>query len=296
MKIVYVAKHESGDNDDEGAICYALKSLGHEVARFQEYEGDRAVAEDGDFMLVHKWSDIDSMRRAKIPLVFWYFDLVFSEDPGLVARTSARGDWMRAVEPLCVVGFCTDGDWIIRHKSEKLVHLFQGADERTAGLGEVIPDVPKIIFTGERKHSYQRIDHLSQLTERYGDDFRIIGSGRGHRIHGKDLSNALATASVCVCPDAPITELYWSNRVYLLTGLGGCVLHPYKNNLAKQYDPKTEVPMYNTREELHELIEHFIANPEERQAVREAALARTMKEHLYRHRVMQLIETVKERI
>ena len=51
MKIVYVAKHHSGDNDDEGAICYALEALGHEVVRFRENEGDRAIEEDGDFML-----------------------------------------------------------------------------------------------------------------------------------------------------------------------------------------------------------------------------------------------------
>jgi len=55
LKILYVARHTCGLNDDEGAITYGLESLGHTVIKIQQDLGFEAQAiRDVDFCLFHK--------------------------------------------------------------------------------------------------------------------------------------------------------------------------------------------------------------------------------------------------
>src|SRR5205823_14840551 len=93
---MYVAKHNSGGNDDEGAICYALTELGHQVTCIAEDGGRKDAVRlqaDHDFLLFHKWSDWDVLSRLSIQKVFFYFDMVDSHDPTLAGRYSDRREW-----------------------------------------------------------------------------------------------------------------------------------------------------------------------------------------------------------
>ena len=141
MKILYVAKHDCGDNQDEQAIAYALAQLGHDVVKIHEKPRHRThnlLTERGDFLLFHKCEDMTILKNPT-PKAFWYFDLVDSEDPTLKPRATSRVQWMRQFMPHCLVGFCTDGDWVEKCKQtypNKLYHLMQGADERMVGFGD----------------------------------------------------------------------------------------------------------------------------------------------------------------
>ena len=96
MKIVYIAKHDSGHNDDEGAIAHAFRSLGHEVICVPEDQGRRAALHTGvDLWLAHKWNDQSGINRINTiknrsggVLAFWYFDLVLfdPQDTSLNSR------------------------------------------------------------------------------------------------------------------------------------------------------------------------------------------------------------------
>lgn len=325
MKILFVAKHNSGDNDDEGAVTYALRQLGHEVTTVHELRRHRSMEDEAmlrqsssfDLCLFFKWDDVEAIKAARCPKVFWYFDMVRSveDDPTLKARSDYRVEWMKRVVPECLVGFCTDGDWVrhvnscavvaktheqrIQLKHGALVHLMQGADERYVGLGTPIPDYKggDILFTGMINHGQKRASHVAKLRDRYGDRFTVLGDGGPrHRLHGRSLADLFASVKVVVAPDGPNTDSYWSNRVYLTTGLGGLLLHPFCKGLTKHYSV-SELAYYASHEHLEQIIDEVCSMSDaDRLRVRTVGLDAARTRNLYRHRCEDLIKEVEKRL
>lgn len=295
MRIVYIAKHDSGGNDDEGAITHALTELGHDVQRVREDRGVAACRMCCDFMLFHHWNDLVAINRFKVPRVFWYFDLVKTDDPLLHKRIAPREAAVRRVTDCVDLGFLSDGDWVNQDTTGKLVWMTQGVDERTISLMEHDPAVtlPPILFTGS-VIGERRQRHIEALQQRYTDQFSIIGDGVP-RLHGGKLAYVLNNTRITIAPDGPSTDNYWSNRVYLTTGMGGFLLHPSCSRLREQYSPE-ELVCYDTREHLFELIDEYLEDHVKREKMRRAAYSKTVECHLYRHRCAQLISTVQERL
>ena len=120
MRIVYIARHGGHDNDDEGAIGFALEQLGHQVIRLPETcKASLINAQSCDFVLSHKWEDFSQASQVKHPLVFWYFDLLCG-DAAPQLRIRSRRRWIHTMTKLCAVGFCTDGDWVSLDRTGKL--------------------------------------------------------------------------------------------------------------------------------------------------------------------------------
>lgn len=300
MKILYIAKHLPSDNQDELAIAFALEALGHEVCRVQEYNPIEAfkISQNYDFALFHHWRQVDQIKMLNCPKVCWCFDLIdWSDDPTTRVRSTERVRWMAAMEPVIDLCFCTDGDWVLRNNPKKFIRLTQGMDERVAGFGfDNLPTDIKypILFAGLYNGGKRRKHHLDCLKQRYGNDFHII-DGRQRR-HGRDLANLFSQTGIVIAPDAPITANYWSNRIYLTTGLGGFILHPYSKTLVAEYEPGTDINFYHSREELNALIDHYLKNRDLIPERRLAGYNKTVNRHLYRHRCAKLIETIKERL
>lgn len=314
MKIVYLAKHDSGGNDDEGAITHALQELGHDVYRIRESQGRNACNATGDFLLFHHWHDSGHLQSVTIPKVFWCFDRIKCGDPTLARRDTNRENWIRDLTRRCDLGFCTDGDWVEEYNGscfgkterigehriavypEKLVWLTQGADGRFVGRGKNMPlhrERPDILFTGIRRGGgVLRESFVDALSNRY--KHRFLHKERG--VHGYELANLIARTKIVVAPDFPVTDNYWSNRIYLMCGFGAHLLHPYSLGASRHYTPWTEVQYYENRDHLYSLIEGALRNPEEMHRVASAALERTKAQHLYRHRCEVLVQTVRERL
>lgn len=293
MRILYVAKHGSGGNDDEGAIDYALGQLGHEVVRIQECYPLPRLVNRYDFCLFHKWSDMTAMRVVKsvMPCVFWYFDLVdWPLDATLSSRCEARKRWMTEVTPLVDLGFITDGDWVERDRSGKLVVLRQGADERVVGFGrEQERDVDILFVGGVKGCGVQRQTFVDQLSTRYGPKLTIVQQG----VYREELRDLVARSKVVVCPDSPVTKNYWSNRLYVMMGFGACLLHP---SVDISFMDRCGMGEYGDRGKLFSLVDHLLGQPELCQIMRQEALATAKAKHLYRHRCEELIRVVKERL
>lgn len=299
MKILYVANHGCGGNQDEEAIHYALQSLGHEVVKVNEGKSRDASNVKADFLLFHKWSHFNAIRACKLPRVFWYFDLITCTDPSLSARNRARESWMEAMVPLVDVGFCTDGDWVRRYnccpsdQAGKLITLRQGADERVLQQRSPQPNKCSILFTGICKGGgLGRETFVEDLKTRYGDSFLHIPSG----CYREQFASTVATYKIVVAPDFPVTDLYWSNRVYNTLGAGGFLLHPYCKGLALHYRDGCDLVYYYDRVDLFDKIDYYLTKPDERETIRQGGYETTFKEHLYRHRCEELIRTVKERL
>lgn len=293
MKIAYIAKHESGGNDEEGAITNSLTELGHDVNRLREYKGAFAYRLRADVALFHKWSQPDYLAALaqRMPCFFWYFDLVDHPDPLLANRCALRRQWMADVLPLVRAGFCTDGDWVANHR-DKLYWLPQGAITHTASRvvqaegNKVYP----ILFTGIAKGGRERLSFVQEMEQQYKRSFYHTS----HGLHGPDLALAISRAKIVVAPDSPVTDRYWSNRVYVMLGYGAFLLHPYCAKLAEQYKDGEELVFYRSRQDLHHKIAYYLERPGERAAIAEQGWQRTMKDHTFTNRCQQLMETVRQ--
>lgn len=299
LKICYVAKHGNGFNDDEGAVAHALRMLGHEVFCLPEQPARQTWDwPKADLTLFNKWGDAEAIRQAPGAKAFWFWDLVDFPDPLLERRNATRRRWMEQVLPLVDLGFCTDGDWAAQYP-EKLVWLPQGADERVAGKGEAKGPGPDILFFGSTyKCGSGRESFVADLKARYRGRFRWLDSGPSRPgIYGRALADVIAGAKVVVAPDAPVLPSYWSNRVYVALGYGAFLIHPYCAALASQYEDGKEILFYESREHLHRLIGWWLESDDRsRREVAAAGLARTLREHTYRHRVQTLLGVVRERL
>ena len=293
MKVIYVAKHDSGGNDDEGAIAYAMELLGHRVIRVQEGLSDKFFVNKSnllgaDLVLFHKWFSPETLASLKgvCPRAFWYFDLVTWPDSTLDRRNMQRVNWMRQILPNVEHAFCTDGDWSLRNR---LFWLTQGADERIVGVGNET-ESNEILFTGITNGGQGREAFVEQIRNHYGNRFRQIRSG----CHREELKNAITSSKIVVCPSAPVSDRYWSNRVYNTAGFGGFIIHPYARELVQHYHANKEVVYYHSHGDLYNSIDYFLDSPKKREEIAQAALDRTKKEHLYRHRLMVLLGQVQQ--
>jgi hypothetical protein len=312
MDVVYVAKHDGGGNDDEGAITHALTALGHTVRRLREVAGRSVVRLEGDFLLFHKWHDVGALCSWRGPKVFWYFDLVEYPDPALEGRNAARRQWMTDVLPHVDLGFCTDGDWVDKCNSGdpaysptilgktwggKCVWLTQGADARTLGPGNPTRFPPvDLLFTGTAAGGRGRSSWVAEMKERYGGRFLHVPRG----LHGRELADRIASAKIVLAPDHPVTDRYFSNRVFNTLGFGAFLLHPWSEGAVRHYEPGKEVVYYRSRRELHDWVADFVQDHpgrvKQRQEIAAAGYERTRREHTYVDRVETLVRTVKERL
>lgn len=297
MKILYIARHEQqNSNDDEGAIFHALTQLGHQVERCRESHGGKARRMDCDFLLFHHWQDYAAIEKFTIPKVAWTFDLIdWPSDPTLAHRCMQRRKWMRELLPRIDLCFMSDGDWVAKDTSGKCHWLTQGADGRIAQrYGDItektLPKIP-LLFTGiGRGGGMVRESFVAEMQARYGSLFAHVPQG----YYREKLGHMIAGAKIVVAPDGPVSNHYWSNRVYTSLGFGACLLHPYCAGLAEHYKFH-ELMMYRNRSELHSFIEELLENKAWRTSLGNAGLQRTLTEHLYLHRCERLVKIVKER-
>jgi hypothetical protein len=296
MRIIYVGKHNSGLNDDEGAVVHGFESLGHKVIRLAVNEGMMADKTPGDLLIFNKWDDPHTLFHldGRIPRVFWYWDMVMQNgDPSVERRCLVREQWMARIIPHIDLGFCTDGDWVARDKSGKLLWLPQGADQRYVGQGGNSLSTVPILFTGIGKGGGNgRISFVEEMQSNWGSQFTHIVGG----VYGKNLRDLIARTKIVVAPDSPATDRYWSIRVYTICGYGGFLLHPYCAGLSSHYQGGRDIIYYHNREELHDLVRAFLQDSTNRSRIAAAALKRTTGEHTYQHRCKELLKVVEQRL
>lgn len=318
MKILYVANHGqlTSSNDDEGAIAYSLRQLGHEVIEAPEKYLSRALTHRADLLLFHKLPTnraamfLKAVQVKQMPSVFWYFDLVDSgaENECLRWRTNERKTWMREVLPLCSLGFCTDGDWVLnaepaQHR-HKLHWLTQGADPRgirpegplRPPQGIELDPSTDLLWVGGVNGYPQRLTLMNELAGRYGTRFRVIGHDARSRIYGPRLAEYVVGSKIVIAPDSPVTDRYWSNRIYNMLAMGAFLIHPLCERLMNQYMYDDDLVGYDSREELHAKIDHYLQNPQERDLIAASGYLTTRSTHTYLHRCEEMLNIVEKEL
>jgi len=306
MNILYVARHnQRPSNDDEGSIADALHKLGNKVTKIHESTRWEAVKHTAlhnvDFALFHHpnpYNEILGQLAAfGVPRVFWCFDLIdYPLDTTLMERNLRRSTWAREICKKMSLGFMTDGDWVdtectISGRSAcHLVHLTQGADHRIIGIrNRTAPpeDVTDVFMSGTIKGGGKLRNEFVEVTQAYFPTFVRVD-----KCFRQSLAEKIANVNITVAPLHPATNNYWSNRVYISSGFGACLVHPYCNELAKQYTPGEEIIMYKDMNEYLIKIREYLTRPKEMLEIGHNAYQRTAKEHTYVHRCDTLLQHV----
>tara|TARA_R110000824_G_scaffold172434_1_gene350279 strand:- start:15022 stop:15972 length:951 start_codon:yes stop_codon:yes gene_type:complete len=307
MKILYIAKHGNGHNDDEGAIAYALGLLGHVVTCIDENRVLRTQFRPNryDFVLIHKFNSPVKLKelRSMYPVVFWFFDLVETKttERSIRDRDRRRMHWMKQVRASASLGFCTDGDWVEKSKNQKrfpgcdVLQLMQGFDERLILSVESEERQAEkkfdIYFGGTlRNCGRERNQWFKVMSDRYGSGFR-------HSVEAfrEACRDEVDTNTLAIAPPFPVTDRYYSNRVYNFCGYGACLLHPFSKKLDGEYEHDKEIVFYHSRTDMVDRIDALLKSPEIVLRIKKAAEEKTQQKHLYRHRCERLIDVVADR-
>lgn len=308
MRIVYVGKFDQlQSNDDEGAILHALRELGHDVQPVREHKGISALTLKGDLLLFHHWDKTEVIKKFNMPKAFWYFDLVdWPADPTLKARCDQRKAWMERTIPVVDFAFMTDGDYGYQVSQtplgmNKVYHLMQGADERVMGIHAsqshcivckqaFKPDI--LMVGGVQGCGVQRRSFVEEMHQTYGDRFVHIQKG----VYRRELGGLIANTKIVVAPDSPVTDRYWSNRVYIMLGFGAFLIHPYAKGLAEQFGDSVGLMCYHNRKQLHEWINDYTHLEASRKIIAHNGFVRIQLEHTYRHRVQTMMGIITRKL
>ena len=117
-----------------------------------------------------------------------------------------------------------------------------------------------------------------------------IRSRHHGEVWGLDMYRALVRSRITVNRHIDVAENYANNmRLYEATGVGAMLITDRKDNLSELFDIGREVEVYSSPEEAAELINYYMAHPLEAGVVARAGQDRTLKEHTYQQRMVELV-------
>jgi len=289
MKVCYVANHHNPILDDtEGHITYGFKKLGHEVIEIMEGNARSALDVEADFFLFHHWDvpeRLEILSKIKYPKAFWCFDKIWRATGDQESRRMA---WVEENLPYVDLVFLNDWSFALEYPNPKFRELKQGIGDRLweGGLGKSMDLGAEVCFTGTLYGV--RGEWADQLKEKYGNRFRAFMG-----FYNRDLFNLCAGCKIMLCPQYPVDNNYWGNRVYLMTGSGGFTLHAYCERLSQEFKDGEEIVFYKDRDDMFKKIDYYLAHDQEREKIRLAGFKRA-KELSFTFRVGQMLEYLKE--
>jgi spore maturation protein CgeB len=84
-----------------------------------------------------------------------------------------------------------------------------------------------------------------------------------------------------------------NQRVFDVPACGGFLITDQRRQMEQLFEPGTEVIAYADPEEIPELVQRWLADPQARQRVAESARKRILAEHTYDHRLETLFQTMR---
>lgn len=167
-------------------------------------------------------------------------------------------------------------------------------------LGPVTPDIDASFVGGISRHHGKALPMLEYLAQHtpitffgygaasLGRTSPIVSRHKGE-VWGLDMYRALARSRVTLNRHINVAENFANNmRLYEATGVGSLLITDRKDNLGELFEVGKEVVAYDTPEEAAEMIRYYTAHPDEARTIAQAGQARTLREHTYQHRMVEL--------
>ena len=204
------------------------------------------------------------------------YDLILTSFPHFVPRFRERGiksEYFR-------IGFDTRVLEILGNVEKDVPLSFVGGISRHHGkavpLFEYLADKTPIQFFG---YGAKTLPRSSPIRKRHNGE-----------VWGIDMYRALARSKITLNRHINVAENNANNmRLYEATGVGTLLITDKKDNLGDIFEIGKEVVAYSSPEEAVELIRYYMDRPNEAEAIAAAGQARTLKEHTYRHRMVELL-------
>jgi hypothetical protein len=237
----------------------------------------------------HQWRKVLAAKR--VPVVSVHLDLYI----GLYRGSDLQNDPFFLSDYV----FSADGGHQEEFAKMGIKHHFfpPGILHESCYLGEVAPYYQNdVIFVGSyRYHSewpYRKI-LIDWCKATYGNRFRLYPDN-GTAVRGDELNKLYNSAKVVV-GDSTYSPNYWSDRIPETVGRGGFLIHPYVPELDRQFDYfKHLIPYkHGDFETLKAIIDHYVANDKERDAIRLAGMEHVKNNHTYIHRVQMILDKLK---
>lgn len=242
------------------------------------------------------WLGIDRQRDLEVD-PYWNIEYFFTVDRLMAELMNNRDDLPQAY------------------------YLPAGVFEDETYIAEYNPELAHdIVFVGSSMYHKEwgyRAELIAWLKETYKNKFAHYGRGGKGIIREKSL-NELYTSSKIVIGDTLCKGFeypyYLSDRVFETTGRNGFIIHPYivgiedlfgtqdiaigkdGENLGYLETNSAEIITYpfGNFKYLKYLIDYYLVNDEEREAIRARGHERAVKDHTYTSRLNYILETINE--
>lgn len=86
--------------------------------------------------------------------------------------------------------------------------------------------------------------------------------------------------------------LHTHARPFELAGAGGFVISGYSKGIERYYEEDKEMVFYHSESDLAVKIKYYLGHSQEREAIREAGYARTLKDHTYDRRLRDIFQAM----
>jgi spore maturation protein CgeB len=166
--------------------------------------------------------------------------------------------------------------------------------------------VSDVAFVGKRNAAAAHYAPRSELVQAVCERFETKLYGRGWQSLGivpqreevgpEDYRKVCRGARIVLGRDwNDSCQWYFSNRTWFTLGCGGFLLSNYVPGLEDIFENHRELVWYRSAQECFELIEHYLARPEERLRIAEAGRAFALAHRTYDHFARDLVDIVEGR-
>jgi len=158
------------------------------------------------------------------------------------------------------------------------------------------------VFVGGMSRNHIKfLDTFEYLAENTEIDFWGYGlkntspdSPIRKRHHGEawgiDMYNILYNSKISINRHINAAENNANNmRMYESTGVGTMLITDHKDNISEFFEVGKEIETYKSKEELLEKVKYYLSHEEEREKIAKAGQERTLKDHTYEKRMIELV-------
>lgn len=302
----------------ENELRRALEMLGVDVRCYQE--GDSAAwqhladtADEHDAVIWTRTRSlleripadmriaaVTAIKSADVPLVGYHLDIWWGLQRGWEVTPAAA--YFGEVDVMCTADGGHDDDWA----NIGITHWWfpPAVSVLEAQHGTPRPDVygqKPVCFVGswqggyhaEAQHRHELVAHLKRRS-----DVEFYPKAGHHAVRGRALADVYATHTVAVGDSALLTPRYYSDRIPETLGRGGCLLHPYVDDVITYGDgpglfaPGIHLAAFEPGnfDELDDIIDALVADPDQARLIGRAGRREVVENHTYTSRMAVLLE------
>lgn len=317
MKIAYVGNRKNLASDGksfntENHIALTLEKMGHEVKFIQEDEIQpntlAGLVEGSDmFLWTRTWpdrvthNDLRVIESMGIPTVSFHLDKYtgIARDGGM-----SMGSAFWSTEYVFSPEGSTEAKRIFEAHGINQFYLPAGVFEDECYIAEPeIRYMHDIVFVGGgsqygHKEWPYRAQLVKWLQDTYGPRFKKYGHPE-ETIRGEELNKLYSSAKIVIgdslCKDFT-DSYYYSDRIFETTGRGGFMIHPYIPGITDHFVDRKEAVFYSFGNftQLKSLIDHYLADHEERENIRRSGFLKTATKNSYTRRMERMLDILRK--